>query len=75
MEHFTEATHNQLERFVRILDNGKTGMHIDFGFLETWINGEDNGSKWSTETVIRYWEKELGLLCLLTLKDRPPKSR
>ena len=54
MELFTEATYEQLERLLKILDSPLLFHRMDWDWMHKWADGKQ---KIGNEDMITYWEQ------------------
>jgi hypothetical protein len=51
---FTEATYEQLERLLKIIDSPSLSHRMDWGWMLKWAEGKQ---KIGNEDMITYWEQ------------------
>lgn len=63
MEPFTEATYDELNRILKIMDHPKAKMGLDLGWMTDWTDGKPSfheRNKGPTISMIEYWERVIG---------------
>jgi hypothetical protein len=54
VELFTEATYEQLDQILKLIDNPYVEQRMDYGWMLDWVNGTH---KVGIHELINYWEQ------------------